>query len=316
MVRIFRQTLVAVLGTLVAIELALQVASLVARPLMIRQSADGEAAAATTILCVGDSHTYGAPLPEEESYPAQLEVALNERYPSRNFRVVNLGFPGVNSTFIAGRLEGQILQIRPELVLVSSGLNNKWNDLLADEPSESTWSAVRRGLLRVKLFRLAAVARETEFYAPPESGDTRWRHPDHDTVRKQLQGEFLAVWGMDNKNKKIVPERQAARAILVRDMEAMVKIAQALNVPIMWYNYPAINEGQEFISKAISATAGRLGVPVVEATSSMRRAIADGHNLGTLFVEAAGPHPRQILYQYIVEDMVPRVAAVLDLDTR
>jgi hypothetical protein len=28
------------------------------------------------VLCVGDSHTYGAPLPREESYPHQLEEQL------------------------------------------------------------------------------------------------------------------------------------------------------------------------------------------------------------------------------------------------
>ena len=53
-------------------ELFLQAASFVARRAGAR-AAPGDSEAASVILCVGDSHTYGLPLPKEESYPAQLE---------------------------------------------------------------------------------------------------------------------------------------------------------------------------------------------------------------------------------------------------
>ncbi len=108
----------ALLVALLAGELFLQAASFIAS----RAGARGDAAAADadaiTILCVGDSHTYGLPFPAEESYPAQLEARLSERHPTSVFQVVNLGIPGMNSSFLANRLERQMLQLRPRLVLV------------------------------------------------------------------------------------------------------------------------------------------------------------------------------------------------------
>ena len=92
---------VGLLASLVLAELALQLAAAVAGPLAQREaqaSPDGEA---LTVLSVGDSHTYGLPLPREDAYPAQLEAALTARHPAANFRVINLGTPGLNSTFVA-----------------------------------------------------------------------------------------------------------------------------------------------------------------------------------------------------------------------
>jgi hypothetical protein len=101
-------------GLLLA-ELILQLAGVVVSRTYDRGAGSSGDADAITILCVGDSHTFGLPLPEEEAYPAQLEVALEEAYPERHFRVVNLGIPCLNSTFVANRLERQIFQLRRDL---------------------------------------------------------------------------------------------------------------------------------------------------------------------------------------------------------
>jgi hypothetical protein len=60
-----------------------------------------------TILCLGDSHTYGVLYTAEQSYPGHLQALLDLRAPSR-YRVLNLGLPGMNSAEIAARLPGSI----------------------------------------------------------------------------------------------------------------------------------------------------------------------------------------------------------------
>ncbi len=314
MKRTVRQACTAVFVTLLGLELILQLVSAFGAPLFDRASGLGSSPDAITILCVGDSHTYGAPLPEAESYPAQLQAMLQEHYPSHEFRVVNLGVPGVNSTFVAARVERQLLQIRPRLLLVSAGRNNLWNDLWASQAKTSGWDALRRLLLHIKLFRLAAVATETVTYMPAEKSGGRWQHPDRDVVGEELTSKFMEQWG-PNAGSSIRPSNEQIKETLEHDMKLVVDTARTLGIPVMWYKYPALGARPELVSDIIEANAEKLGVPVIDAAKAMSRALADGYKPTELFVNAAGPHPTGILYGYIVEDMLPLVATQLKLET-
>ena len=98
------------------LEAILQGAALVA-PLFIRAAAARpEPAGAIKILVVGDSHAAGAGVPKEENLPSQLERLLAQRHPDRTFRVFNLGLPGVNSPWVANRLERNIRAYDPDVV--------------------------------------------------------------------------------------------------------------------------------------------------------------------------------------------------------
>lgn len=117
----------AIAVTLIVLEAILQMASLVVRQSRSAGRDSAESERSITILCVGDSHTYGAGVPRSHSYPAQLQQQLNQQDLERGVSVVNLGVPGMNSAMVANRLEGQIAQFQPRLVIVWAGLNDKWN---------------------------------------------------------------------------------------------------------------------------------------------------------------------------------------------
>jgi hypothetical protein len=68
------------------------------------------------ILNVGDSHAYGAHVGLIDTYPRRVEMGLRERYPEREFQVINLGRPGVNTAYVANRLETQILELSPQMI--------------------------------------------------------------------------------------------------------------------------------------------------------------------------------------------------------
>ena len=78
MKRVVHQTFVALIATVLVLELTLQLVGAFGSPLFIRSSGIPGSPDATTILCVGDSHTYGATLPDEESYPTQLQALLEK----------------------------------------------------------------------------------------------------------------------------------------------------------------------------------------------------------------------------------------------
>ena len=143
-----------------SLELVLQIASFAGRHAVGPTSDTPHSAGEIVILCVGDSHTFGAPVPKE-SYPIQLQARLVERFPERAFRVVNLGIPRVNSAFVANRLERQMLQIEPDLVILWVGVKNLWNVLETEAWGDADFgTSLRRGLLRSK--RAPARARPSE----------------------------------------------------------------------------------------------------------------------------------------------------------
>jgi lysophospholipase L1-like esterase len=80
---------------------------------------------AKVIVCLGDSHTYGVMVDQDQTYPAQLERLLNQN--GGNYQVVNLGVPGQNTAQVINSLPGIIKTYRPLAVLVLAGINNGWN---------------------------------------------------------------------------------------------------------------------------------------------------------------------------------------------
>ncbi len=146
----------AFLLALIVLEVLLQLTSLVVRATLVEAPRAADSADTITILSVGDSHTYGPTEERDLSYPVQLQQLLERRFPDRKFHILNLGVPGANSAFVATRLEQQVLQTRPHLVLAWVGVNNAWNstDTAAWE-SSNLRMALRRALLSVKLYRMA-----------------------------------------------------------------------------------------------------------------------------------------------------------------
>ena len=117
--------LLGVLALLVLLELSLQVAAPLVRRAMLRRPPAVAGSAPLTILCVGDSNTYGLYVPAF-SYPDQLRERLAARF-SAPVRVENRGVPGQASGQVADALPGDLAEVRPDLVLLLAGANDAWN---------------------------------------------------------------------------------------------------------------------------------------------------------------------------------------------
>jgi hypothetical protein len=258
--------------TLVLAEGALQIAALLVPRLLTRAvepSGDG-----LRILCVGDSHTYGAGAALVESYPRLLQENLARRNPGLAFEVLNLGVPGMNSAQVANRIEGQIDELDPDLVIVWVGVNNPWN---AAETTDA--SALHRLLSASRLFRLAAAA----WGKPPPPALTR--------EQRQVAGRREPPLPVHETS---LPWPEALRS-LDRDFERIATVTRARRVPLVFLNYPY--SFQPEIRSAIRVAGERLDVPVVDTAGDATRARADG--VHPIFVWGAGFHPTGALNRYI-----------------
>ena len=112
--------------------------------------------AGRTILCVGDSYTWGAGAPVHMSWPRQLERLLNSEGRS-GYTVVNRGKGGQNSARLVQEFQYNLDTVKPSLVIILTGSANHWDAYGSDEtPTRTTWGQQARDLLyRVRVFRLA-----------------------------------------------------------------------------------------------------------------------------------------------------------------
>ncbi len=133
---------------LVLLELALQAAGPVVATLSARRDGPPDGRQALTVLCVGDSHTYGLHLPRLYAYPALLASRLGRRYEAP-VAVLNRGVPGQNSAQVEAGLAADLDALDPDLVVVLVGINDTWNTTAENTPG--AWMG------RLKLVRLVRV---------------------------------------------------------------------------------------------------------------------------------------------------------------
>lgn len=110
----------------VLLELALQAAGPLVQRAMARREGPPDPDAPLTILCVGDSNTFGLHMPRVYAYPSQLAARLDRRY-ARPVSVINRGVPGRNGAQVARDLRADITATQADMVLVLVGINDTWN---------------------------------------------------------------------------------------------------------------------------------------------------------------------------------------------
>jgi hypothetical protein len=140
------------LAALLLLELSLQLAS----RFVGDRSGAWRPGATRRVLCVGDSHTYGALVRREESFPAQLQRLLEQREPGV-WSVVNLGVPGLSSTQVRNRLPVWLSRYQPDVVVAWSGVNDSWNVSELGETQGGLRLALEQLALRSRVYRLLRV---------------------------------------------------------------------------------------------------------------------------------------------------------------
>ena len=89
-----------------------------------RQLRPEQTRAAFSIVCLGDSNTFGEALSFEQAFPALLEALLRSKFPGPDMVVVNAGIRGNTAVMGLERLTTDVLAYRPRIVISAFGAND------------------------------------------------------------------------------------------------------------------------------------------------------------------------------------------------
>ena len=95
-----------------------------------------------TILCVGDSYTFGGFESYENTYPYQLQKMFNS-VPGNRIKVINGGACEYNSRQVLARLPSLIKDYKPDSVILLVGATNRFNLALYDMDGNSIMGIIR-----------------------------------------------------------------------------------------------------------------------------------------------------------------------------
>ncbi|MDD2344615.1 MAG: GDSL-type esterase/lipase family protein [Bacteroidales bacterium] len=79
-----------------------------------------------TILCIGDSYTYGIGAIPDKSYPHQLKSIIEQNY-GIDASVINAGVCAGNTTQMLENIQDLLLKHNPDVVVMLFGMANSWN---------------------------------------------------------------------------------------------------------------------------------------------------------------------------------------------
>lgn len=109
------------------------------------------------ILCVGDSFTYGGLGTREDSYPAQLQEMIRQRYPKSNLTVINKGICETTSTELKEKLPRWIDSYQPDVIALlvgSADRFNAWHEKKEDTDIPGSWNKFFLDLRLIKMVRI------------------------------------------------------------------------------------------------------------------------------------------------------------------
>ncbi|MBU0504343.1 MAG: SGNH/GDSL hydrolase family protein [Candidatus Omnitrophota bacterium] len=184
-----------------------------------------------TILCLGDSYTYGLGTTYENNYPFQLARILERRGQGNLFSVVNLGSPGGNTWRTSKIFKESISKNKPDLVIVMAGHNNSWN--MEGEPDSDLYpplSKLEKIISGLRVYKLGLfivsglqdkIARLSAKNMINNTSGTEIKNPSLES--RQEYGKFY-----DPKQQVYVPKAEwedLARSIIEYKQTAQISLA-------------------------------------------------------------------------------------------
>lgn len=136
------------------VESALRIAGfayLCSQEYLNKSSYDGLNLKQYRILCLGESTTA---CEGDTAYPRQLEGILNQKIPGRQFKVINKGVPGTDTSGILGELEDNLKKYRPNMVIAMMGINDDI-DLIGDVLPRGSFIPVKTAIKNLRIYKLA-----------------------------------------------------------------------------------------------------------------------------------------------------------------
>lgn len=170
----FFKVLFSILLSILLFECFLQIAAFITWRTYHRVNPGTHGGSKKVVLCIGDSYTYGIGSGTPEgTYPAQLQKLMGD-----NWTIVNAGWPGQNSHDALAKLETQLHEYKPTIVLIMIGTNDSWSRPDLFSPSDGLeitdsfpWRWRTRRLILILRARFAHDQKNNMNARAPESAE-------------------------------------------------------------------------------------------------------------------------------------------------
>ncbi len=279
----------ATLLTLAGVECVLRLLTKGAVDRLLASRRHGAAPDASTVLCVGDSFTFGWFYRSEEAYPARLEQLLRAGAPATgvgaaHWFVENAGIPAQNLSQIADRLGPQLDRLQPKVVVILGGFNDRWN--VAAPRERGRLHELFAQLVLVKLVRLVITA---DAESPPD-GRNRFQTFSRTQVTVEGGGDDATIdvkkvgKGADDGTDNAEPDDEETNGsdpgdshessgvgqgrggwrALANRLERIVNLVKSHGALPLLLSYPAPESKYEPPSHAAAFVAEHMHVPFVD----------------------------------------------------
>jgi len=253
------------------------------------------------VLCLGDSNTYGLWLERREAYPQQLQTLWNEQIDSPKLEVLNLGFPGTNSSRLVRDLPRLLETFAPDILIIMVGVNDFWTvpfpleDTQTARPEESF---LKRHSLVYRLYyliRRGRQASEVEIIMDPKGSLA------HGAAHKARVGgqEF------DMGFKTAYFGLQGDAGALKENLHRLADQARAAGSPFYLMTYPARHDLYGLANSAIAAAARETGTPLIDLTEVFEPICPERACPEALFPDG---HPLARGYRIVAETITKRLS--------
>ena len=286
----FKRALVVILVPVVSVLIALEAILWIGHFIVSLSSTTGTPREGqASILCVGDSHTYGmgSVHPALQSYPSQLD----QRLEALDIDVINKGVPSFNTSQMLESLPEWLEGHGPKTVIVLGGINNSWN------LDRGSWTETVFGWSRVyKAYKLI-----------------RFRMKEHDQGFRYVVIEGLPYivhedgrqerLGDEHEGRENVQEGQTLRSVTHQDLGQMIEAIRAYGARPLLMTYASEATGAFVtVNDAIRDLATELDVPLVDHAIAFRRHI-DEHGYEGV-ISPKDHHPIGFGYKLMVDHIL------------
>lgn len=257
------------------------------------------------ILCVGDSNTYGLHLEDrvKESYPAQLEELWNRDSPEAKIEVLNLGYPGTNSSAVRRDLPRMLETFRPQVVVAMIGVNDGWT-----EPVEIQPETHQPGLLEF-LRRNSRLYRGLFMLSRQLAPATLEVETIGLAVENFAEGHGVARYGNEsfelgwNRVDRIVDSPWPS---LSENLLALVEQAATARVKLVLMTYPGRFEFYQAANELTREVAVESGTPLVDLETVFTSLCPEKQCPEWLYPDG---HPNSKGYGVVAESIMKQLAA-------
>lgn len=235
-----------------------------------------------TILCHGDSNVYGLFVQEGESYPERLGALLEASEPGRH-QVLSRGVPGLDTRGLLARLERDLDEVRPDLLLLTIGANNEWAWVGEGGPP---WY---ERLVSVRVVRLLLSRESVEEADVAQAGAS-------------LDGDGGTGVGRDRSRRVSAEDKLAS---IGRDVGEIARLARGREIEVRIVGYGAEATVYESANAALRSTSDELELAFLAPSGALAR-LAEAEGFHAAFFPDLHPRARgyELIARLVFNDLV------------